>query len=64
MSQLNGNNAGLGPVWHSLSADEAIEKLNSHRMLGLNSAEVENRLKIHGFNELQEAPRPSFWNRL
>ncbi len=52
------------PVWHTLSADEAIQKLNSHRMLGLTSDEVADRVKTYGFNELLEAPRPTFWNRL
>ncbi len=64
MSQSFTKDAEQGPVWHSLSAEEAIEKLNSHRMLGLTTTEVENRLKFHGFNELQEAPRPTFWKRL
>jgi P-type Ca2+ transporter type 2C len=52
------------PVWHNISADDAIEKLNSHRMLGLSSTEVDSRLKTHGYNELTEAPRPTFWKRL
>ena len=64
MNQSIPNEAEQEPVWHSLSADEAIGKLNSHRMLGLDSTEVDSRLKTLGFNELLEAPRPTFWKRL
>ncbi len=64
MSLLKAKEAEQEPVWHSLSAEETIQELNTHRMLGLSTAEVQNRLKLYGFNELQEAPRPTFWNRL
>lgn len=52
------------PIWHSLSTDEALKRLNTRTMDGLNSAEVQQRLDTFGYNELKEAPRPTFWTRL
>lgn len=50
--------------WHSLPVEEAIRRLDTHLTQGLAQAEVEERRKVFGFNELQEAPRPTFWHRL
>jgi Ca2+-transporting ATPase len=50
--------------WHSLSVDETIQELSTHTTQGLSTAEVKRRHTIYGFNELREAPRPTFWDRL
>lgn len=52
------------PSWHSLTVDDALERLHTHRMLGLTDDEVAERQKTYGFNELRQAPRPTFWRRL
>ncbi|MFZ2361994.1 MAG: cation-translocating P-type ATPase [Anaerolineae bacterium] len=51
-------------LWHSLSSEEALERLNSAFNQGLSSQEAQRRLAQHGPNELTEAPRPGFWSRL
>lgn len=52
------------PMWHNLSYDDAIEKLNTHKMWGLETKVANQRLNDTGYNELREAPRPTFWHRL
>lgn len=44
--------------WHTLTADETLEKLNSSRE-GLSSEEAERRLSEHGPNQLEEIYKPS-----
>jgi Ca2+-transporting ATPase len=51
-------------IWHSLSETEALERLNTHTMEGLSTEEVRVRQEVFGYNELREAPRPTFWSRL
>jgi P-type Ca2+ transporter type 2C len=51
-------------IWHTMSADEAIDRLTTHRMQGLSEEVAQQRLREIGYNELKEAPRPTFWHRL
>jgi P-type Ca2+ transporter type 2C len=60
----NGTGKAVGLDWHSLTIDEAIEHLNTHMTDGLGTEEVRRRLVEFGYNELREAPRPTFWARL
>jgi Ca2+-transporting ATPase len=50
--------------WHSQSAEKVIEALNTHPERGLSAAEAQARLAQYGLNQLQERPRPSFWQML
>jgi len=43
-------------IWHQLSIAETLENLDSSRF-GLSRDEAARRLEVHGFNQLQEAPR-------
>jgi Ca2+-transporting ATPase len=51
-------------TWHSLSADEVLEKLATPLETGLTSEEVESRHKTYGLNQLVEKPRPTFFKLL
>jgi len=64
MEMTESQDAVHSPVWHSLSAQETVERLNTHTMTGLTSQEAASRLQEYGHNELREAPRPTFWDRL
>jgi len=54
------NNAELSVTWHALSADEALQRLESPVTDGLSSAEAERRLREYGPNQLEEKPRRAF----
>jgi hypothetical protein len=45
---------------HCLSVDHVTSGLGSHIEKGLTEAEVQKRIKEHGYNELTEKPRPGF----
>ncbi len=47
--------------WHNAPADQTIEQLETDRQRGLTATEAARRLETHGYNELQERPRPGFW---
>jgi Ca2+-transporting ATPase len=47
-------------VWHSLSAEEVVTKLESKIEHGLSTDAAQKRLEEHGPNQLTEKPRPSF----
>jgi Ca2+-transporting ATPase len=64
MSAVNQSREMDEPVWHSLTVNEAVDQLNTHLMRGLSSEEISPRLARYGYNELTEAPRPTFWQRL
>jgi P-type Ca2+ transporter type 2C len=49
--------------WHALSPEETLNDLKVDEQ-GLTSAEVARRLDIYGFNQLEEAPRPTFLHQL
>ena len=50
----------LTVTWHALSADEALQKLESPEAKGLTSAEAARRLQEFGPNQLQEKARRTF----
>ena len=52
------------PRWHALSAEEALRILQTDAAQGLTSAEARRRQEIYGYNELQERPPVTFWQRL
>ncbi len=51
------------PAFHTLSADEVIERLGT-TPTGLSAAEAARRLELHGPNELQTLKRVSAWHTL
>ena len=50
--------------WHALSAEEALRVLQTDATQGLTSAEAQRRQATYGYNELQERPPITFWQRL
>jgi len=53
-----------GVLWHVLPPQDAIRTLQTNPEHGLSAAEVTKRIEQYGKNELAEAPRPTFWQRL
>lgn len=51
-------------IYHKLSADESVKKLNSNIAKGLTRSEHERLLREHGANELDEEPETSLWERI
>ncbi len=51
-------------LWHSLPPQQVLSELAVDPEKGLSAAEAEQRLKQYGRNELREAPRPGFLQRL
>ena len=51
-------------AWHTMSAAEAAAALDSNLDQGLTAEQVRRRLARFGSNELQEAPRRTFWQML
>ena len=47
-------------IWHSISADDVVEKLDTHIEHGLSNVAAKKRLEEFGPNQLDEKPRPSF----
>lgn len=47
-------------VWHALEHTELFHQLETDPTAGLSSVEAQARLPKYGYNELKEAPRPSF----
>jgi len=50
----------LQTPWHALEVEEVLRDLQVHEN-GLTAREAFQRLQRYGSNQLQEAPRPSFW---
>jgi len=50
---------GQAEAWHTLSPDEAAQRLQTNATRGLTDAEVARRLAQHGPNTLAQAPRRS-----
>ncbi len=50
--------------WHTLSADEAAQLLETNRQVGLNSEQVAERIACYGPNVLHEKRRRSPWRML
>ncbi len=51
---------GAATEWHSLSAEDALRRLETHPADGLTNEEAAARLQQYGHNELKEKPRPTF----
>ncbi|MFC3392836.1 cation-translocating P-type ATPase [Aidingimonas halophila] len=51
------------PPWHALSVEETLSRLTSHTQ-GLDDAEIQHRLDIHGRNRLQQERIRPWWKRL
>lgn len=53
-------NEDLSVTWHSLSADEALQRLKSPVAEGLTSSEAARRMERYGPNQLEGKPRRTF----
>ncbi len=51
-------------VWHNLPIENAVRRLGTDERNGLTTQEAAWRLGSYGSNELQERPRPGFWQML
>jgi Ca2+-transporting ATPase len=47
--------------WYSLSADDAVEQLDTDSEQGLSTADVQRRLAQYGPNEIASEPPPTLW---
>jgi Ca2+-transporting ATPase len=59
--QAHSQEATDQPDWHAREASEVESSLATSPETGLSAAEAQARLEKYGPNELDEAPRPSFW---
>ncbi len=50
-------------AWHALTLDDVLRHLEVQED-GLSSEQAARRLRQYGQNQLQEAPRPTFWHML
>ncbi|MFP4343599.1 MAG: cation-translocating P-type ATPase [Anaerolineales bacterium] len=50
--------------WYALSVAEVVSALEGDANAGLTSAQVKRRLEEFGYNELEEKPSITFWQRL
>src|SRR5512134_3732729 len=50
-------------AWHALTAEDVLKNLEAHEH-GLTASQATARLAQYGPNQLQEAPRPTFWHML
>jgi P-type Ca2+ transporter type 2C len=57
----NGSGAGSGPVWHTLSVDEALRQQGSDGAQGLSTAEVAARQQQYGPNAFTQAKKVPGW---
>jgi len=68
MSENSSNTTGGSkekiPAWHAIAADEVLKQLHVNQGNGLTSEQASERLTQYGPNQLQEAPRPTFWKML
>ena len=44
-------------IWHAMTADEVIKRLNTNAKNGLDEGEVASRLQKYGFNRLPEGTK-------
>ncbi len=51
-------------IWHALEASDVVQALGTDPKRGLDSQQAANRLSTFGMNVLEEAPRPSVWQRI
>ena len=52
------------PTWHHMPAKQLLKILEADGQKGLTADQATRRLEIHGYNELEERPRPGFWQML
>src|SRR5215212_6493452 len=57
----DGSGAGSGPVWHTLSVDEALRQQGSDGAQGLSAAEVAARQQQYGPNAFTQAKKVPGW---
>jgi Ca2+-transporting ATPase len=50
-------------TWHNSPVEEVLKTLKTDRRNGLTSQQVAQSLESYGHNELQERPRPGYWQR-
>ena len=50
----------ISVIWHAMSTEDVLQKLDTRQKLGLTQEEASQRLQRYGRNELKEKPRPSF----
>lgn len=50
----------LNIIWHALSAEETLTKLETTPKKGLTTEDAARRRETYGLNQLDEKPRPSF----
>jgi Ca2+-transporting ATPase len=50
--------------WHAHSWEDTLQLLQSDHNQGLTANEVKKRLKIYGYNEMQEKEQTAWWKRL
>jgi len=55
---------GVGKAWHAIAADEVLSELQVNLGEGLASSRAAELLAELGPNQLDEAPRPTFWQML
>ena len=58
------SNLAIESTWYDKSIDEVFEYFNTPRDSGLTSKEVAKRREIYGLNQLEEKPRPGFFQLL
>lgn len=54
----------LSITWHTLSAHDVLEHLDTPEGKGLTTAEAQKRFAAYGPNQLRERPRPTFFQLL
>jgi Ca2+-transporting ATPase len=57
----DGSNGGGGPVWQTLSVDEALRQQGSDAAHGLSAAEAASRLEKYGPNAFAQAKKAPGW---
>jgi len=62
--QNDNSKSQLTEFWHAFERSKVISTLEVDREHGLSAAEVENRTKSYGKNELKEAPPTSIWVKI
>jgi len=51
-------------AWHAVPLEDALSRLKTSPTEGLTTEEAATRLKIYGFNQLEEAPPTTIWQML
>ncbi|NBD35031.1 MAG: calcium-translocating P-type ATPase, PMCA-type [Chloroflexi bacterium] len=51
-------------AWYALDKEQVVQRLETDVDAGLETAEAKRRLSEYGYNELEEKPPTTFWERL